>query len=75
MPSGDRTGPAGRGPSTGRSGGGYGRAGGIRRFGGGTLRGDGSECICPKCGYREKHQLGTPCYSKKCQKCGATMER
>ncbi len=75
MPGGDRTGPAGQGPRTGRSGGGFGRAGGNRRIGGGFLRGDGGECICPKCGYSEAHQLGSPCNTKKCPKCGATMAR
>ena len=75
MPGGDRTGPVGRGPMTGRSGGGFGRASGNRRIGGGFLRGPGGECKCPKCGYHEAHKLGSPCYTKKCPKCGAAMAR
>ena len=65
MPGGDRTGPAGRGPMTGRA----------RGRGGGFARGPGGECLCPKCGYREPHQLGVSCDTKKCPKCGATMTR
>ena len=77
MPGGDRTGPAGRGPMTGRAarGGGFGRGGGRRGLGGGFARGPGGECLCPSCGYREPHQLGVSCYTKKCPKCGATMTR
>jgi len=40
-------------------------------------KGKGPEgyCVCPKCGYKEKHQTGTPCYQKKCPKCGTLMTR
>ena len=60
MPGSDGTGPVGSGH---------------RGLGGGFARGPGSECLCPCCGYREPHQLGISCYSKKCPKCGATMTR
>ena len=30
-------------------------------------------CVCPKCGYKEKHTQATPCSSKKCPKCGTVM--
>ena len=76
MPGGDGTGPIGRGPMTGRAGGGgFDRGGGRRGLGGGFARGPGGECLCPSCGYREPHQLGVSCYTKKCPKCGSTMTR
>ena len=65
MPWGDGTGP-------GRDGGGYGRG---RGRGGGFGQGPGGDCICPNCGHRESHQLGVPCYTRKCPKCGAPMTR
>jgi uncharacterized protein len=37
--------------------------------------GPGGECVCPKCGYKETHQLGQPCYKKKCPTCGSPMAR
>ena len=58
-----------------RSGGGFGR-GGQRGLGGGfAQQGPGGECRCPSCNYKESHQLGVPCYNKKCPKCGAPMTR
>ena len=48
---------------------------GGRGRGGGFARGPGGDCMCPNCGHREIHQLGVPCYSKKCPKCGAPMTR
>jgi len=72
MPGGDGTGPHGQGSGTG----GYGRRrGGGRGLGGGFAQGPGGECICPNCGHRETHQLGIPCYNKKCPKCGSPMTR
>ncbi|MBW1741647.1 MAG: DUF5320 family protein [Deltaproteobacteria bacterium] len=68
MPRGDRTGPIGQGPGTGR---GMGRGG---RFGG-SAAGPGGECICPNCGERVPHRTGIPCFEQKCPKCGATMIR
>jgi hypothetical protein len=58
----------------GRGGGGFGR-GGRRGLGGGLAQGPGGECICSNCGYREPHQLGVPCYNRKCPKCESPMMR
>ena len=70
MPGGDGTGSRWGG------GGGRGRGSGRGRgMGGGFAQGPGGDCICPNCGYREKHKLGTPCYSLKCPKCGTPMTR
>jgi uncharacterized protein len=51
-----------------------------REFGsGGRMRGfaagPNGNCVCPKCGYKETHQIGVPCYQKKCPKCGSLMTR
>jgi len=75
MPGGDRTGPpggggAGRGRGIGRGGGGGGRMGGNR-----PGAGPSGECVCPNCGARLSHQVGTPCYNLSCPKCGAKMLR
>jgi len=72
MPGGDKTGPQGQGAGTGR---GMGSRGGGRGRGGGNAAGPGGDCICPNCGARVAHQLGTPCFEQKCPKCGATMTR
>lgn len=32
-------------------------------------------CVCPSCGERATHELGTPCFSHRCPNCGATMTR
>ena len=83
MPRGDRTGPSGQGPGTGggsgRGGGqgqGLGRGGGRGRMGG-TQPGAGpqGECVCPSCGVRVPHQVGTPCYDLSCPQCGTKMVR
>ncbi len=78
MPRGDGTGPRGQGAGTGRgmgrSGGGQGRGGG-QGLGGGTAAGPGGYCVCPGCGERATHKLGTPCYEQNCPKCGAAMTR
>ncbi len=50
-------------------------SGGGRGRGGDFGRGPGGECICPNCGYREPHQVGVPCYTRSCPKCGALMVR
>lgn len=30
-------------------------------------------CVCPKCGYEEEHERGTPCAEFECPECGTTM--
>jgi len=71
MPRGDGTGPTGQGQGTGR---GMGQSGGRGR-GGGFAAGPGGYCVCPACGEKATHQLGSPCYDQKCPKCGAVMTR
>ena len=71
MPRGDRTGPRGQGPRTGRGVGGLGGGG----LGGGTAAGPGGDCVCPNCGEKVPHKLGTPCYDQKCPKCGIALTR
>ncbi len=71
MPRGDGTGPGGQGAGTGR---GMGRGqGGQGR--GGSGAGPGGNCVCPDCGEKAPHQMGTPCYDQQCPKCGASMTR
>ena len=72
MPRGDGTGPRGQGPGTGR---GMGRGAGGRGLRGGLAAGPGGYCVCPSCGARVPHDLGTPCLLKRCPKCGAHMAR
>ncbi|HOH04494.1 MAG TPA: DUF134 domain-containing protein [Candidatus Pacearchaeota archaeon] len=53
-----------------------GRKAGGRGFKGGKFTaGPNGNCICIKCGYKEPHQIGIPCYQKKCPKCGNLMTR
>lgn len=67
MPRGDRTGPMGQGSGMGRGMGmGRGRMGNA---------GPGGNCICPSCGTKVIHQVGTPCASINCPKCGIRMVR
>ena len=58
-------------------GGGGGRGGGRGpgRMGGSKAAGPGGKCVCPKCGYKMAHQVGTPCYDLACPKCGTKMTR
>ncbi len=32
-------------------------------------------CMCPKCGFEQKHQNGTPCNHEECPKCGIALIR
>ncbi len=50
-------------------------AGGRGLGGGQFAAGPGGNCVCPKCGHKEPHTVGTPCYEKKCPKCGTKMTR
>ncbi len=61
MPRGDGTGDESRG---------QGRMGGNR-----AGAGPAGYCVCPKCGERAPHTVGTPCYKIECPKCGAKMAR
>ena len=63
MPRGNRSGSFGRGQRGGRMGG--------NRPGSGPC----GECVCPSCGERIPHQVGTPCYSVSCPKCGTKMTK
>lgn len=56
---------------------GQGRGGGqgLGRGRRGEGMGPGGECVCSKCGHREAHQLGVPCYDKACPKCQTPMIR
>ena len=67
MPRGDGTGPTGAGPGTGQ-----GRGAGQGRRGGGGI-GIGGNCVCPSCSNTVPHQVGVPCISIKCPKCGTMM--
>ena len=61
----------GRGRGGGRGSGGGGGRGGGNRPGAGA----GGVCVCPECGHEVPHQVGVPCYSVTCPKCGTTMVR
>jgi len=70
MPRGDGTGPAGAGMGRGQGGQGRGQMGGNR-----AGAGPSGYCVCPKCGERVAHAVGTPCYKIDCPKCGAKLVR
>jgi hypothetical protein len=55
---------------------GRGRGGG-RGLGGGNNPGAGpnGNCVCPKCGHKEPHQVGVRCIDMACPKCGTKMIR
>ena len=76
MPTGRQgTGPLGQGPGTGR-GRGMGRGAGMGRMGGNRAgAGPGGNCVCPSCGAKVAHQVGAPCASMNCPKCGIRMVR
>lgn len=71
MPRGDGTGPLGMGGGQGRGRGGRGRG----RMGGPLSAGPGGFCVCPQCGHKEPHKIGTPCVQQKCPQCGTAMAR
>ncbi len=50
---------------------------GRRRLFGGRRAGLGpsGNCVCPSCGTKVAHQVGTPCNSIKCPNCGTLMIR
>jgi hypothetical protein len=56
---------------------GRGRGGQAQGRMGGNRAGAGPSgyCVCPKCGERVPHRVGTPCYEMECPKCGAKMVR
>ncbi len=75
MPRGNGTGPPGGGGSG--TGGGIGQGGKGRGRMGGTRPGAGpsGSCVCPNCGAKVPHQVGTPCYNLSCPQCGTKMVR
>jgi hypothetical protein len=73
MPKRDGTGVSGQRPGTGRGRGQRIQSG--RGRGGGYFAGPGGNCVCPKCGAKITHELGTPCYEQHCPKCGEVMTR
>lgn len=73
MPRGDGTGPYGQGPGIGK---GMGRGKGQGRMGGNRHgAGPAGNCVCPGCDIKVPHQIGVPCYSMDCPKCGTRMIR
>lgn len=78
MPRRDGTGPKSQGPGTGRGmgrSGDRGQGGSRRGREGGFGVGPGGYCVCPNCGERAIHQIGSPCYAVKCPNCGTGMTR
>ena len=37
--------------------------------------GPGGQCVCPKCGFKKRHEAGIPCMQEKCPKCGKKLMR
>jgi len=61
--------------TTGGRGQGGNASGGRGRGGGPYAAGPGGDCVCSACGYKQQHQVGKPCNSLTCPKCGARMTR
>ena len=38
-------------------------------------KGPEGDCVCPKCGYKQKHERGVPCSTIKCPKCKTNLAR
>jgi len=57
------------------SGRGRGNRGGRGRMGGPNAAGPGGSCYCPSCGTSVAHQVGVPCFQRKCPNCGSIMAR
>jgi len=57
--------------------GGRGQGGGGRGRGGGNRPGSGpsGNCVCPKCGYKQPHQVGQRCMDIACPQCGTRMTK
>ena len=34
-----------------------------------------TDCVCPSCGFQERHVPGRPCRQRKCPKCGHFLQR
>jgi hypothetical protein len=34
-----------------------------------------TNCICPKCGFINPHQQGSPCFKSRCPRCSSPMVR
>ena len=49
--------------------------GGIGRGFGRRAGGPPMVCVCPKCGYKIEHKIGTPCSTLKCPKCNISLTR
>lgn len=56
-----------------------GRGGGMGRGGrgrnGGFAGGPGGACVCPRCGKKMPHEIGTPCTGMTCPDCGVPLVR
>lgn len=60
----------GRGTGGGGRGGRGGRGGGDK-----PGSGPGGYCICPQCGHKSPHQVGSRCNEQTCPECGTRMTR
>ena len=60
MPEKNGTAPKGQGSDTGRGGGGRSRGSGGQGQGCGFAAGPGGYCVCPTCGEKAAHQMGSP---------------
>lgn len=66
VPAGDKAGArGGRGPGGG--------VGGGRGQGNKPGSGQGGNCVCPQCGYKQPHLGGQPCMDQTCPQCGTKM--